>query len=73
MGKDPTLITELGTLLSKIPIDPKCGKILIVASKYDLLHYGIMMVACMSVSEIYDNSSAIKAHNIDLSVKTEGD
>jgi ATP-dependent RNA helicase DHX37/DHR1 len=48
-SRDPTEITELGTLLSKIPIDPKCGKILVMASKYDLMHYGIMIVACMSV------------------------
>ena len=54
---DPTSITDLGTLLSKIPIAPRFAKILVVASKYDLLHYAIMMVACMSVSEIYDDAS----------------
>ena len=56
-GSDPTEITDLGILLSKIPIDPKCGKIMVVASKYNLLHYAIMIVACMSVSEIYDDQS----------------
>ena len=56
-GHDPTEITELGILLSKIPIDPKCAKILVVASKYHLLHYAIMIVACMSVSEVYDDQA----------------
>jgi len=54
-GKDPTEITPLGILLSKIPIDPKCAKILVVASKYNLLHYGIMIVSCMSVTSIFDD------------------
>lgn len=61
-SRDPTTITELGILLSKIPIDPKCGKILVVASKYDLMHYGILLVACMSVTEIFDETK-IKAVN----------
>jgi ATP-dependent RNA helicase DHX37/DHR1 len=60
-GRDPTEISELGTLLSKVPIQPRLAKILIVASKYDLLHYAIMMVACMSVQEIYDNSALISS------------
>eukprot|EP00356_Strombidium_inclinatum_P001913 CAMPEP_0170510842 /NCGR_PEP_ID=MMETSP0208-20121228/65982_1 /TAXON_ID=197538 /ORGANISM="Strombidium inclinatum, Strain S3" /LENGTH=116 /DNA_ID=CAMNT_0010794331 /DNA_START=227 /DNA_END=577 /DNA_ORIENTATION=- len=55
-GSVPTEITDLGILLSKIPIDPKCGKILAVASRYGLLHYAIMIVACMSVQEVYDDS-----------------
>ena len=54
--KDPTSITQLGTLLSKIPIDPKSAKIIIVAAKYGLMHFAIMMVACMSVQEIFDES-----------------
>jgi HrpA-like RNA helicase len=54
-GSDPTEITDTGVLLSKIPIDPKCAKILVVASKYNLLHYGIMIVACMSVTELFDD------------------
>jgi HrpA-like RNA helicase len=54
-GRDPTEITELGIVLSKIPIDPKLAKILIVGSKYDLLHYAIMIVCCMSVQELFDD------------------
>ena len=52
--------------MSKIPIDPKCAKMLVVASKYDLLHYCIMIVACMSVTEIFDDDSIsqrIKSEN----------
>lgn len=60
-GTDPTDITDLGILLSKIPLDPRCAKILVVASKYNLLHYAIMIVACMSVTEIHDEEAATKA------------
>lgn len=52
------MITDLGILLSKIPLDPRCAKILVVASKYDLLHFAIMIVACMSVKELHDEESA---------------
>lgn len=50
---DPTTINPLGQLLSKIPISPKFGKMLIVAQKYDVLDFAIMMVACMSVNELF--------------------
>ena len=52
--------------MSKIPIDPKCAKILVVASKYNLLHYGIMIVACMSVTTIFDDeyiANTVKEEN----------
>lgn len=52
---DPTEINELGVLLSKIPISPKYAKMLIVSAKYKILKFVIMMVACMSVSEIFTN------------------
>jgi len=51
--KDPTTINDLGHLLSKIPISPKYAKMLVVSAKYGLLRYAIMIVACMSVSEIF--------------------
>lgn len=38
---------------------------LVVASKYDLLHHCIMIVACMSVTEIFDDDS------ISQRIKTE--
>jgi HrpA-like RNA helicase len=37
LQKDPTMVNDLGKLLSKIPITPKFGKMLIVAQKYGLL------------------------------------
>lgn len=57
---DPTILTPLGTLLSKLPLDPRHSKILVVASKYKLLHYAIMIVASMSVTEIFDDEAAAK-------------
>lgn len=46
-----------------MPLSPKFAKMLIVALKYGLAHYTIMMVACMSVAEIYVESSASTATN----------
>ena len=63
--RDQTKITDFGVILSKIPLDPKLAKILLVASKYHLLHYAIMIVACMSVQEIYDDESIMKSIQID--------
>lgn len=51
--KDPTRVNKLGSLLSKVPLSPKFAKMLVVALKYGLAHYAIMMVACMSVAEIF--------------------
>ena len=62
--RDQTKITDFGVILSKIPFDPKLAKIILVASKYDLLHYAIMIVACMSVQEIYDDESIMKSIQI---------
>lgn len=33
-----------------------------VASKYGLLHFAIMIVACMSVQELYDDDSIVREH-----------
>ena len=55
LKSDPTTINQLGILLSKIPINPKYAKMLIVSSKYNVLKYAIMMVACISVGEIFSN------------------
>ena len=46
---------------------------LVVASKYSILHYCIMIVACMSVTEIFDDdtiSSKIKEEN---AIKSESE
>ena len=52
-SSDPTDITQLGILLSKLPLSPKFAKMLIVSTKYQLLRYVIMIVACLSVAEIF--------------------
>jgi HrpA-like RNA helicase len=52
---DPTEINELGVLLAKIPVSPKYAKMLIASHKYGILRYCIMIVACMSVSELFTN------------------
>ena len=52
--KDPTTINDLGVVLSKIPVSPKYAKMLVASHKYEgLFKYAIMIVACMSVPEIY--------------------
>lgn len=53
LAKDASTITELGTLLSKLPLSPKFAKMLVVSTKYGVLRYVIMIVACLSVSEIF--------------------
>ena len=53
LRSDSTKVNKLGSLLSKVPLSPKYAKMLVVALKYGLAHYTIMMVACMSVAEIY--------------------
>ena len=60
---DPTRVNKLGSLLSKVPLSPKFAKMLVVALKYGLAHYAIMMVACMSVAEIFSEvAGAEKTH-----------
>ena len=57
-NKDPTSINELGIVLSKIPVSPKYAKMLLASHKYDgLFVYAVMIVACMSVPEVYTSSS----------------
>lgn len=53
MKRDPTEITDLGTLLSKLPLSPKFSKMLVMSIKNNILRYVIMIVACLSVSEIF--------------------
>lgn len=53
MKKDPTEITDLGSLLSKLPLSPKFSKMLVMSIKNKILRYVIMIVACLSVSEIF--------------------
>lgn len=55
LQKDPSKVNQLGKVLSKLPISPKYAKMLVVAAKYNVSRYAIMMVACMSVPEIYSD------------------
>ena len=41
-------------LLTKIPINPKYAKMLVVSAKYGVLRFAIMIVACMSVAEVFN-------------------
>jgi ATP-dependent RNA helicase DHX37/DHR1 len=50
---DPTEITPLGQVLSKLPLSPRFAKMMIVSTKYSVLRYMIMIVACLSVAEIF--------------------
>jgi HrpA-like RNA helicase len=53
LQNDMTEVNKLGRVLAKIPLSPKFGKMLVVAAKYKVLKYAIMIVACMSVPEIF--------------------
>jgi ATP-dependent RNA helicase DHX37/DHR1 len=53
VSDDFTKINELGTLLSKLPLSPKFSKMLVVSRKYNILRFVIMIVACLSVSELF--------------------
>lgn len=60
---DPTRVNKLGSLLSKVPLSPKFAKMLVVALKYDLAQFAIMMVACMSVSELFSDTMGNSKEN----------
>ena len=60
LTSDPTKVNKLGSLLSKLPLSPKYAKMLVVAVKYGLAHFATMMVACMSVAEIYQEHKVEK-------------
>jgi HrpA-like RNA helicase len=53
VSTDPTQINELGTLLSKLPLSPRFSKMMVVSTKYNVLRFVIMIVACLSVSELF--------------------
>jgi HrpA-like RNA helicase len=55
--KDSTTITEIGKLLAKFPVEPKLGKILIMANNFDLLEYAILIVAILSIENLIDFTS----------------
>ena len=56
--KDCTDLNELGIILAKIPVAPKFAKMLIASHKYPgVLKYCLMIVACMTVNEIFTNNN----------------
>jgi HrpA-like RNA helicase len=59
LKRDPTEINQLGRVLSKLPLSPKYAKMLIVSTKYKVLRFTIMMVACMSVNELFSNKTTV--------------
>ena len=52
--KDTTSITEIGKLMARFPVEPKLGKILIMANNFNLLEYGILIVGIFSIENIID-------------------
>ena len=55
--KDTTNISEIGKLMTKFPVEPKLGKILIMANNFDLIEYAILIVAILSIENIIDFTS----------------
>ena len=55
--KDSTTINEIGKLMAKFPVEPKLGKILIMANNFDLLEYAILIVAILSIENLIDFTS----------------
>ena len=55
--QDSTTITEIGKLMAKFPVEPKLGKILIMANNFDLIEYAILIVAILSIENLIDFTS----------------
>ena len=55
--EDNTTITEIGRLMAKFPIEPKLGKILIMANNFNLVEYAILIVAILSIENFIDFTS----------------
>ena len=55
--KDSTTITEIGKLMAKFPVEPRLGKILIMANNFDLIEYAILIVAILSIENLIDFTS----------------
>ena len=62
---DVTTINDLGVLLSKLPLSPRFAKMIVMATKYGVLRYVIMIVACLSVSELFKEIPSIETKLID--------
>ncbi len=51
---DNTSITEIGKLMVKFPLPPKYSKIIILANKFGLLHYAIVLVGVLNIENIFN-------------------
>lgn len=50
-----TKLTELGKTMATLPVSPKYAKMLALAYDTDVLHYIIVMVACLSVNQLFSD------------------
>ncbi|CAD8060905.1 unnamed protein product [Paramecium primaurelia] len=60
-NSDNSNITQLGIILSQIPLSPKYGKFLLQTRIRNLLQYGVLMVCILSVEEII-NKQVFQVH-----------
>lgn len=65
LKSDVTTINDLGVLLSKLPLSPRFAKMIVMSTKYGVLRYVIMIVASLSVSELFKEIPQIETKLID--------
>ena len=56
-SNDSTIITDIGKLMSKFPIEPKFSKLLIMGNGFKLCEYLIIIVSFLSVENPFDFSN----------------
>ena len=54
---DSTIITDIGRLMSKFPIEPKFSKLLIMSKGFNLIEYFIIIVSFLAIENPFDFSS----------------
>ena len=54
---DSTIITDIGRLMSKFPIEPKFSKLLIMSKEFNLIEYFIIIVSFLAIENPFDFSS----------------
>ncbi|CAD5118331.1 DgyrCDS7044 [Dimorphilus gyrociliatus] len=50
-----TKLTELGKTMATLPVSPKYAKMIAMAYDTDVLHYVIILVACLSVNQLFSD------------------
>lgn len=50
-----TKLTELGKTMATLPVSPKYAKMIALAYDTDVLHYIIVLVACLSVNQLFSD------------------